>query len=202
MHIHSIQINHNSMWYIVINQQALHCNIIIVSYLNIDIEILFVAFNAIHVPNLYCSAEALYMYKDSYRWELSLHAAGARAGHVLFYQIPLKLFICTKALSMGLSHPHRWRTHKTSWYANWQQVAQDNAWEDNQSFHILTVIIIKQIIYRLFSIISTVLLYYIQMWPFLQRSGGVSLIIVANGYFYHSVIIMSFIAYLPSLLKL
>ena len=137
MHIHSIQINHNSMWYIVINQQALHCNIIIVSYLNIDIEILFVAFNAIHVPNLYCSAEALYMYKDSYRWELSLHAAGARAGHVLFYQIPLKLFICTKALRMGLSHPHHWHTRKTSWGAYWRKVTHTNDVDYNQSCCIL-----------------------------------------------------------------
>ena len=47
---------------------------------------------------LSCTAGALYKYEGGCGWELVIHAAVTRAGHVLFYHILLKLFIFTKGI--------------------------------------------------------------------------------------------------------
>ena len=77
-------------------------------------ETLWVAFNEMYVPILSGSAEALYVNEDCYVWELVTHASGTHGGHTLFCKIPLKIFICIKALHTGISCPHHWTMRKTS----------------------------------------------------------------------------------------
>ena len=48
-------------------------------------------------------------------------------------------FMCY-GLCMRLSHPHRWKAHKTSWFDDWRKISQANDRDDNQSCHNLTVL--------------------------------------------------------------
>ena len=114
MHNNSIQIEHMPACNIVMNQLALHCYIIALSCLNIAFDTLCVSFNVIRVPILSGSTEDLYTYEGMDVWELFTRTTGARTGHVLFCKIPLKLFICTKVLRMGLSRIHNLKARKTS----------------------------------------------------------------------------------------
>ena len=56
---------------------------------------------------------------------------------------------------------------------NYIGIQLPNAGDYNHSCHILTVLLIKTISYGSRSMISTAVLYSIQMYQFLQRSGGV-----------------------------
>ena len=143
------------------NWWALHFNIITLSYLHIECENIFVTFNTIFVTIISGSAEYLYKLKGGYIWELVIHAAVARAGHVLFFQIPLKLCICTKALLMGISLPHWWRVRNKSWGADLQQVSQHNAGDDKNNYRILTVIFnqTKQIRILYYNLYSSTLMH-------------------------------------------
>ena len=125
------------------------------------------------------------MSEGIYIWQLVIHANGARSGHVLFCKIRLKIFICTKALCMGLSLPHRWRTQNTSWGADYQQVAQANTGDDNQSCRILSVIFNQNIKLQILAVLIISHNWYWSLSPIHSRSP------IINAYqsltdFYHS----------------
>ena len=89
-----------------------------------------------------------------------------------FCTILLKLCICVKALHMGLSHTYHWSDCGPSWSASWQEVAWDNAGDDNQNCHILTFLLMVSICCVFHIIISTVVLCSVKIYQFLQRSRG------------------------------
>ena len=43
-------------------------------------------------------------------------------------------------LPMDLSYPHRWRSCKTSWCADWQKISQATATDNNQNYQIESVL--------------------------------------------------------------
>ena len=140
MHDHSIEIENFPAREIFMNQWALHCDIIALSFLNISSKTLCVVVNVIHDPIIYGSYETLFTYKCGYMWELVINDTGTRTSPVLLCPIMLKLFIFMKVLRMGIIILHLWRVCNRSWSADWRKVTWAHDRDNNRSCRILAVI--------------------------------------------------------------